>query len=158
MLKRRLKGMQLQAGLPSLYCLAVSFVLFSGMVTAVADGIQPGLWRIIGRLESNGVMGPPRESEKCLTPEQTQDVATTFSPLSRTINSECAPIERNFADGKLTWKLICKGQLDVELAGDFTFDSPRHYSAVVHTRATMAGAPTIASVNTLDAEWVSECP
>jgi hypothetical protein len=157
MLKREPKGMRPQAGMPLLYGIAGSFVLFFGIVTAFADGIQPGLWKIIGRVESNGVISPPRESAKCLTPEQTQDVATTFSPLSRTINSECAPIERNFADGKLTWKLICKGQLDMELTGDFTFDSPRHYSAVVHTKATMAGSPTVESVNTLEAEWVSEC-
>lgn len=141
----------------SLHCIAVSFVLFLGATAAFADGIEPGLWKIISRVESNGVISPPRESMKCLTPDQTQDIATTFSPVSRTINSECAPIERNFVDGKLTWKLICKGQLDMELAGDFTFDSRRHYSAAVRSRATMAGAPPVESVNTLDAEWVSEC-
>jgi hypothetical protein len=141
----------------SLYCIAVSFVLVSGTAAAFADGIEAGLWKILSRVESNGVISPPRESVKCLTPDQTQDIATTFSPVSRTINSECAPLERNFADGKLTWKLICKGQLDMELTGDFTFDSPRHYSAAVRSKATIAGMPPAESVNTLDAQWVSAC-
>jgi hypothetical protein len=34
---------------------------------AVADGIDPGLWKIISRTETAGVIGPPHESSKCLT-------------------------------------------------------------------------------------------
>ena len=40
-------------------------------------------------------IGPPHQSTKCLTSEQTQDLATTFSPVATTVNSECAPMERS---------------------------------------------------------------
>ncbi|MGA2943797.1 MAG: hypothetical protein ABSE50_17350, partial [Xanthobacteraceae bacterium] len=57
--------------------LAATLALISA--TAFADGIAPGLWRVITRTETGGVIGPPHESSKCLTPEQTGDLATTFS-------------------------------------------------------------------------------
>jgi hypothetical protein len=135
---------------------AAVILLWTSM--ALADGIDPGLWKITTRIESGGVSGPPRESQKCLSPDETRDVATTFSPVARTVNSECAPIERSFVGGNLKWKLVCKGQLDMELSGDFTFDTPRHYSATVASKAAMAGMPVANSKTMLEAEWISECP
>jgi hypothetical protein len=135
---------------------AVVFLFWTSL--AWADGIDPGLWRITSRIESGGVPGPPRESQKCLTSEDTRDLAGTFSPVSRTVNSECAPIERSLVGAKLSWKLVCKGQLDMELTGDFTFDKPRHYTATVVSKAVMAGMPVANSKTMLDAEWISECP
>jgi hypothetical protein len=137
--------------------LSAAALLLSASV-ALADGIDPGLWKITTRIESGGVVGPPHETQKCLTAEQTRDVATTFSPVSRTINSECAPLERSFAGTKLTWKLVCKGALNMELSGDFTFDGPRHYSATVGNTAAMAGMPATNTKNMIEAEWISECP
>jgi len=125
---------------------------------ALADGIEPGLWKITSRIETGGVLAPSRESQKCLTSEDTHDLAATFSPVSRTINSDCAPIERSLVGAKLTWKLVCKGQLDMELTGEFTFDKPRHYTATVVSKAVMAGMPVANSKTMLEAEWVSECP
>ncbi|HTP94125.1 MAG TPA: DUF3617 family protein [Xanthobacteraceae bacterium] len=124
---------------------------------AMAEGIEPGLWRIISRTETGGVIGPPHESSKCLTSEEVHDLPTTFSPVPRTVNSTCAPIERSFTGEKLTWRLVCKGQLDMELTGDFTFDSPHHYSATVRTKASMAGMQMVDSQNTLEGRWVSDC-
>jgi hypothetical protein len=125
--------------------------------TAFADVIDPGLWRIITRTETGGVIGPPHESSKCLTAEQTADPQTTFSPVPSTINSICAPIERHLDDHELNWRLVCKGQLDMELTGEFTFDNPHHYTAKVQTKAVMAGQPMVDSRNTLEGQWVSEC-
>jgi len=124
---------------------------------AFADGIEPGLWKITTRVETGGVVSPPRESGKCLTAEETRDLAKTFSPVANTVNSECAPLERSFVDGKLSWKLVCKGQLDMELIGEFHFDAPRHYSATIRNTAVMAGRQVANSLNMLDAQWVSEC-
>ncbi len=124
---------------------------------ASADGIDPGLWQIITRVATGIALGPPQQSQKCLTPAQTNDLATTFSPVAGTINSECAPIERSFEGGKLTWKLVCKGQLDMELSGEFNFDSPRHYTATIHNKAEMAGQQVANSQSVLEARWVSEC-
>jgi hypothetical protein len=137
----------------------LAFIGVSGWVAAVhADEIEPGLWKTTTRIENGGVVGPPLASQKCLTPDDTRDLAKTFSPVSRTVNSECAPIERSLVGGNLKWKLVCKGQLDMELTGDFTFDKPRHYTATVTSKAAMAGRPVADSKTMLEAEWVSACP
>src|ERR1700722_15331754 len=115
----------------SFYRLIVTVTLVIAASAACADGIDAGLWRIITRTETGGVIGPPHESSKCLTAEQTGDPQTTFSPVPSTINSVCAPIERHLDGHELNWRLVCKGQLDMELTGEFTFDSPHHYTAKV---------------------------
>ena len=131
----------------------------AAMVTAaMADGIDPGLWKVITRTETGGVIGPPHESLKCLTADQTRDLTTTFTPVPNTVNSVCAPIEHELAGDKLNWRLTCKGQLDMELTGEFNFDSPHHYSATVQTKAQMAGMTMVDSRNTLEGQWVSKCP
>ena len=125
---------------------------------ACADGIDPGLWKITSRAESGGMLSPPHESSKCLTAEQTGDLGATFSPAAATINSDCAPIERSLKGPLLTWHLVCKGQLNVDLSGVFNFDSPHHYSGTVRTKAEMAGMPTVDSQNTVEGRWLSVCP
>ena len=124
----------------------------------LADGIEPGLWQVISRIQTGGVIGPPHESSKCLTPQDVGDLATTFSPVSRTINSTCAPIERSLSGSHLTWRLTCRGQLDMELTGEFNFDGPRHYTATVQSKAAMAGMPMIDSQENIEARWLSACP
>jgi hypothetical protein len=137
---------------------ALGAVLLAAAPAARADGIEPGLWKIVSRTEAGGVVGPPSETLRCLTVEQARDVATTFSPVARTINSDCEPLARAFTGQKLTWKLVCKGQLDMEVTGDFSFDGRRHYTATTTTKAAMRGMVMIDSRDTLDANWVSACP
>jgi hypothetical protein len=135
----------------------VGILLGFAPAVALADGIAPGLWQITSRTESGGVTGPPRLSSKCLTPEQASDLPTTFTPVGRTINSVCAPIDRSFTGGKLSWHLVCKGQLNMELTGEFNFDSAHHYTGTVQTKAAMAGMAMIDTKDTLEAKWVSAC-
>ncbi len=131
--------------------------LFSAAAPAAfADGIEPGLWKITVQTKSGGVVSPPHESAKCLTADETRDLATTFSPLARMINSECAPIERTLDGARLNWRLVCKGQLNVELTGAFNFDSARHYTATVHTQAAIGGE-TIDTLDMIEGQWVSAC-
>jgi hypothetical protein len=125
---------------------------------ACADGIDAGLWKITTLVETGGMTGPPRETSKCLTAEQVEDLPATFSPIAATVNSACAPMQRSFDGTKLTWHLVCKGQLDMELTGAFNFDSPHHYTGSVESRASMAGQPMPDSKSTLEAQWVSACP
>ncbi len=125
---------------------------------ASAAGIDPGLWKVISRTQTGGVIGPPHETSKCLTPEQTRDLSTTFSPVPSTVNSVCAPIEHSLTGDRLTWRLTCKGQLNMELTGEFTFDSPHHYTATLRTKAAMAGMTMVDSQNTLEGQWQSDCP
>ncbi|HEX4408950.1 MAG TPA: DUF3617 family protein [Xanthobacteraceae bacterium] len=128
-----------------------------GATAACADVIDPGLWRIITRTETGGVIGPPHESSKCLTADQTGDLAKTFSPVPGTVNSVCAPIEQHLDGRDFNWQLVCKGQLNMELTGEFKFDSQHHYTATITTKAVMAGQTMVDSRNTLEGQWVSEC-
>jgi hypothetical protein len=137
---------------------ATAAVFFCGASIAFADGIEAGLWKITTIIETGGMAGPPRETAKCLTAEQVKDLPATFSPIASTINSTCAPMERSFDGKKLTWHLVCKGQLDMELTGTFNFDSPHHYTGSVETKASMAGQPMPDSKTTHEAQWVSACP
>jgi uncharacterized protein DUF3617 len=123
-----------------------------------ADGIEPGLWQVISRTQTGNVIGPPHESSKCLTAPEVADLAATFSPASRTVNSTCGPTERNFTGSRLIWRLTCRGQLDMELTGEFNFDSPRHYTATVQSKAAMAGTPMVDSQENIEARWLSACP
>jgi len=136
--------------------LTAAAVVLAGSV-AFAEGVAPGLWRIISRTETGGVIGPPHESSRCLTEDQARDVATTFAPTLGADNSSCTPIERSVSGQKLTWHVTCRGQLDMEQAGEFTFDSPHHYTATTRTRATVSGKTMINSQDTLEGQWVSEC-
>ncbi len=132
-------------------------VLAPAASAACAEGVAPGLWRIISRTETGGVIGPPHESSRCLTADQARDLATTFAPSSSVDNASCTPIERSVSGQKLTWRVTCRGQLDMEQAGEFTFDSPHHYTATTRTRATVSGETMIDSQDTLEGQWVSEC-
>jgi hypothetical protein len=141
--------------MPALFRTAA--IIFAGLMAtaAHADGIEAGLWNVI--TQTAGDVGPPHQSTKCLTSEQVQDLATTFSPVATTVNSECAPMERSLVGTRLTWHLVCKGQLDMELSGEFDFDTPHHYTGKVRTLATMTGMPPMDQQNTLEGQWVSAC-
>jgi hypothetical protein len=56
-------------------CVAIAlFAAFAlAASAALADGIEPGLWKITTHTESGGVAGPPHESSKCLTAAQFAD-------------------------------------------------------------------------------------
>src|SRR5262245_43925444 len=77
---------------------------------------------------------------RCLTPEAVADLDKTFSPISRTTNSTCERVEHESTPQRLKWRLQCTGQIDMEVAGEFTFDSPEHYTAVI-TALIHAGPP-----------------
>jgi hypothetical protein len=144
------------AGAGALWFFVLIALFFVAAPAAFADGIEPGLWKITAQTKSQGMVSQPHESAKCLTIDETRDLATTFSPVPRTINSECAPIERILDGSRLNWHLVCKGQLNVELTGAFNFDSTHHYTATVRTQADMAGQ-TIDSLDMLEGQWVSAC-
>jgi hypothetical protein len=137
---------------------ALSAVLVLCAPAALAEGIEPGLWRIISSIESGGATNPPQRSTKCVTAEQAKNLAATFSPNPRMVNSECGALEQNLEGNRFRWKLVCTGQFHMELTGDYTFIDPQHYSATVWTRTAIGGRPMIETRTTLYAERVSECP
>src|SRR5262249_24440932 len=117
--------------------LVVALVL--GAAQTAADGLRAGQWRTVNSPEIDGVAGPVQQTTRCLTPEAVADLDKTFSPISRTTNSTCERVEHELTPQRLKWRLQCTGQIDMDVAGEFTFDSPEHYSAVVTTRSFMLG-------------------
>ncbi len=78
-------------------------------------------------------------------------------PAAGAENSSCTPAEHSLHGGKLSWRLTCRGQTDMEQSGEFIFDSPHHYTATMRTRAAVSGATMVDSQDTLEGQWVSEC-
>jgi hypothetical protein len=124
---------------------------------ARADGLRPGLWRVLSRPVIDGVAGREQESTRCLTPADVADLEKTFSPVGRTVNSTCEMVEHELTPGRLKWHLQCTGQLDMDLTGEFLFDAPEHYSATVTTATAMLGQELQAGRMTIEGERVSEC-
>src|SRR5262244_639245 len=110
---------------------------------AAADGIAPGEWKLTETIVMNGSKTPTTTRTRCLSPEQAGDTATTFSPEYRTANSDCERAEFESTSSKLKWRILCKGQMEMDVSGDFTFDTPKHYSATIRSRGSMAGRTVV---------------
>jgi hypothetical protein len=92
----------------------------------------------------NGSAAPPQAKARCLT------------PVSGTI-STCEQTEYEATGRTLKWHLQCRGQLDVDVAGNFNFNTPLHYTATITSKGRMAGA-VISDVKTeLEGERVGDC-
>ena len=134
----------------------VALVLLS-TAFARADGLQPGLWRILSRPVIDGVAGREQQNTRCLTPADVADLEKTFSPVGGTINSTCEMVEHELTPQRLKWHLQCTGQLDMDLTGEFLFDAPGHYSATITTASSMLGRQLQAGRMTLEGQRVGEC-
>jgi hypothetical protein len=134
-------------------------VLLAMPVAAIAEGLmEPGQWTVTQRMVMNGNVVPPQSKARCITPEQAEDVAKTFGPVSGTVNSTCEAPSSELNGKTLKWRLQCRGQLDMDVAGDFNFDSPTHYTATITSKGVMAGA-LISDVKTeVVGERVGDCP
>jgi len=131
------------------------------LLTTTAAGaenlIEAGEWRVTSTAVINGAAQPPQSKSRCITPQQAENVAATFGPVSGTVNSDCATPAVEAAGKTLKWRLQCRGQLDIDATGEFTFDSPRHYTAAITSQGKMAGA-LISDVKTdIEAERVGDC-
>jgi hypothetical protein len=124
---------------------------------ALADGIEPGLWQITETIIMNGNRTPSQMRTRCLSAEQAGDTAATFSPEYRTVNSDCERAEFSSTASRLKWRMLCKGQLDMDVSGDFTFDTPKHYSAKIESKGSVAGQTMVETSVTIDGEHLGEC-
>jgi hypothetical protein len=134
------------------------FCLLPAATAAAAESlIEAGEWKVTSTGVVNGASSPPQAKSRCITPEQAENVAATFGPVSGTVNSDCGAPTIEAAGKILTWRLQCRGQLDIDVAAVFSFDSPRHYTATITSKGKMAGA-VISDVKTdIEAERVGDC-
>jgi len=140
--------------------LAIALFCMISATTAAAGAeslIEAGGWKVTSTTVINGAAQPPQAKSRCITPEQAENIAGTFGPVSGTINSTCEAPAVEAAGKTLKWRLQCRGQLDVDVTGDFTFDSPRHYTATITSRGRMAGALVSDVKSDLEGERVGEC-
>ncbi len=119
--------------------------------------VEPGQWKVTSSNVINGVAAPPQAKERCITPQQAEDVAKTFGPVSGTINSDCADPVIETSARILTWRLQCRGQLDADVAARFNFDSPQHYTATVTSQGRMGGALISDVKSDIVGERLGEC-
>jgi hypothetical protein len=135
----------------------LALLVLSSAPFARADGLRPGLWRILTRPVIDGVAGREQQNTRCLTQADVADLEKTFSPVGRTLNSTCEMVEHELTPQRLKWHLQCTGQLDMDLEGEFLFDAPEHYSATVTTASSMMGRQLQAGRMTIEGQRVSEC-
>lgn len=137
---------------------ALAAAVAAGTAVAGADGLQAGMWRVLNRPVINGVAGPEQPNMRCLTPEAVADLGKTFSPVSRTTNSECQMVEHEATPQHVKWHLQCTGQMDMDVAGEFVFEAPDHYTATIDTKMSALGRQMQATHLSIDARRVGECP
>jgi Protein of unknown function (DUF3617) len=137
---------------------ATAAPLFLAVATAAgaAEPLLAGLWKVTSKPQANGIAGPEQVTTRCLTVEAVADLGKTFSPEHRTHNSTCERVEYEANATKMNWRLQCTGQISMEVAGAFDFDSARHYTAVVTTIASIGGRQMNSRVN-IEGEWIGEC-
>jgi hypothetical protein len=137
--------------------LASHIIALLAAYPAHADGLQPGFWKVTSMPEVNGAPAPPQVKMRCMSAEETADLDKTFSPEARTINSSCERVEHEVTPNSLKWRLKCTGQMMMDVAGAFSFESPQRYIAEVRTQMSMPGQ-SVASRVTIEAERIGECP
>ena len=133
-------------------------LVLTTILAAQAEGLQAGQWKVITKPQNNGIAGPQMENLRCLTPDDVKDLDRTFSPVSRTTNSSCERTEHESSSQRLKWRLQCTGQLDMDVAGEFVFDSPEHYTAIVTARSSMLGRVLNDVRTAIEGQRVGECP
>ncbi len=124
---------------------------------ARADGIAPGEWKLTETIIMNGNKAPAQTRTRCLSPEQAGNTAATFSPEYRTVNSGCERVEFSSTATTLRWRMRCTGQLEMDVTGDFIFDTPKHYSATIVSKGTMAGREFVNTSVSIEGEHIGEC-
>jgi len=138
--------------------LVCSVAMLAASARADSLSIEPGQWKVTAKTAVNGAAQPPKVTLSCLTPEQAGDVTRGLGPSMGTVNSTCAPTEFQIKVGQMKWRLQCKGQIDIDLLGDYTFDSMSHYTATVLSKAWMGGAQVSDVKTELEGERVGPCP
>ena len=124
---------------------------------ALPDGLSPGEWKLTETITMNGSKTPPQERTRCMTPAQVGDLEKTFSPEYRTVNSGCERTEFTLTPTALRWRMQCTGQMNMDVAGDFAFDNPEHYTATIRSKGEIGGRQVVETSVGIEAERTGDC-
>ncbi len=126
---------------------------------AQAQQLEAGQWRVMTTQLGEGPVAPPLQIRmRCLTPAEVADPAKTFSPEVSTVNAVCERTEYSLDQNFLKWRLQCRGQIDMDVAGQFIFESSTRYTAMVATKATVMERIVQSTLSTIDGQRVGDCP
>jgi Protein of unknown function (DUF3617) len=131
-------------------------LLAAGVHARAADPLEPGLWKVVTRVEMNGMQGPGEAKMRCLKPDDARDLERTFAPEYRAQGSTCERMNVAWSGQKLSWRIQCTGPLSMDVAGIYEFDTAQHYTGVVTLLGSMAGRE-MRSRTTLEGERIGEC-
>jgi Protein of unknown function (DUF3617) len=131
-------------------------LLATGARVIAADALQPGLWKVVTRVEMNAMQAPAEVKTRCLKPDDARDLEKTFAPEYRVQGSTCERMNVQWSGQKMSWRIQCTGPLSMDVAGAYEFDTPQHYTGVVTMLGLMAGRE-MRSRTTLEGERVGEC-
>lgn len=141
-----------------------AFLVFAGAfaatgMSAMAEmpSMQPGEWKITTKTLMNGAATQPTVRSRCFTAEQARETATTFGPQFGTVNSTCAAPAVETTGKTVKWRLECRGQMNMDVAASFDFESDTRYKAVVVSKAEMGGQVLSNSVTETEGERTGEC-
>ena len=133
-------------------------IVFAAAGAAQAQQLEAGRWRVMTtQLGEGPVAAPPEIRMRCLTPAEVADPAKTFSPEVSTVNAICERTEYSLDQNFLKWRLQCRGQIDMDVAGQFIFESPTRYTAMVVTKATVMERIVQSTLSTIDGQRVGDC-
>jgi hypothetical protein len=136
---------------------AMALLCAAAASPAMADGMSPGLWQVTETVTMNGRATAPQVRTRCLSAEQAGDTAATFTPEYRTPNPNCERAEFESTASKLRWRMLCKGQMEMDVSGDFIFDTPKHYTATIQSKGTMGGREVVNTSVAIEGEHQGEC-
>ena len=108
-------------------------------VPARADGLEAGLWLSVQTPTLNGIAGPPRESKRCLRDADVSDLNERSVPSTAPPTPHASRWSDEFTPQRLKWRLQCRGQLDMDVAGEFVFERPDRYTATIVAVSSMLG-------------------
>jgi hypothetical protein len=129
---------------------------------AVAEEIQPGLWRIT--LESRVAATPnwnpdPFQHTQCLTEQDAQHPDQLLSSMATPGVSGCEFLNRQASAQHLNFDLRCGGELEIKGHGEVDFTATRLDGFLnVHFAAREDGAETIDMQNRIQAVYLGNCP
>jgi hypothetical protein len=136
---------------------AAAFVIATIVPVYAVDGIEPGLWKVTTTVVDRGMKVPPRVTTRCLTPQQAGDLSQAFSPQFGGMNTVCERTDYRKAEQQMSWRLQCKGQMDMDVVAEFVFPDATHYTGTISTRGWMAGQQIADAQVALEGEHVGPC-
>jgi hypothetical protein len=131
-------------------------LLAAGSGAVAADALQPGMWKVVTRVEMNAMQAPAEVKTRCLKPDDARDLEKTFAPEYRVQGSTCERMDVQWSGQKLSWRIRCTGPLSMDVAGAYEFDTAQHYAGVITVLGSMAGRE-MRSRTTLEGERIGEC-